>query len=53
MKFRLVMDPVFEGAHILHLPYSYLDRMVRGGVNVFSTCIQHIGNFSHGCLWDI
>ena len=46
MKCRLVMGPVFVGAHVLHLPYSYLDRMVRGGVVVIGACMLHIGDFS-------
>ena len=24
--------PVFDGAYILYLPYSYSDRMARGGI---------------------
>lgn len=53
MNCRLVMGPVFDGAHVPHLPNSYLDRMVSGGINVFGTCIIHIEEFSQGCLWDI
>ncbi len=35
MKYPLVMGSVFDEAHILYLPYSYSDRMVRGGVDLF------------------
>lgn len=50
MKCRLVIVRCFDGAHVLHLSYSYFDRMVRGRIIVFGACILHIRGFLSGLL---
>lgn len=42
MKCPLVLGPVFDWAHILYLPYSYSDRMLRGGINVFGSSLRGV-----------
>lgn len=42
MKCPLVVGPVLDGAHIIYFPYSYSDRMVRGGNNLFGISLRGV-----------